>query len=91
MQQLWQDDCGGVITAEYLLLGSILTVGTISGMTAMRDATVEEMKESGNTMRAVREHYTPAHISAPRMASAGNTNTSARVQSQSGCENGVCP
>ena len=59
MQQLWQDDCGGIITSEYLLLGSVMTVGTVSGMTAMRDATVDEMKETGNTMRAVREHYTP--------------------------------
>jgi hypothetical protein len=62
MQQLWQDDCGGIITSEYLLLGSILTLGTVSGMANLRDATVSEMSEMGGTMRAVREHYTPKDL-----------------------------
>jgi hypothetical protein len=91
MQQLWQDDCGGIITAEYLLLGSVLTVGTVSGMTAMRDATVEEMRESGNTVRAVREHYTPSDITNQRAAKQANaTKNNANFQGQY-CINGNCP
>lgn len=56
LNKFWSDDCGGIITAEYLLLGSILTLGTISGMMALRDATVAEMVGTGQAIRQVREH-----------------------------------
>jgi hypothetical protein len=90
-QQLWHDDCGGIITAEYLMLGSVLTIGTVSGMTAMRDATVEEMRESGNTMRPVREQYTPKNLTGQRATSNTNALNTTASQNQVGCVNGVCP
>ncbi len=56
--QLWQDETGAIIATEYLMLGSIVAAGGISGMVAMRYAIVDEFKEFGHTTREIRQNYT---------------------------------
>lgn len=57
VKRLWQDDAGAVITAEYLALGSIVALGGVSGLVAMRDASVAEMEEYGRSIRSVSQEY----------------------------------
>jgi len=56
-RKLWADDAGSVIATEYLALGSIVGLGTIAGLQAMRDATNDEMREYGNSVRSFHQHY----------------------------------
>jgi hypothetical protein len=70
VKRLWNDDCGGIISSEYLLVASILGLGTVSGLAALRDAQVEEMREMGNSMRAVREHFAPHELQKQQMPTA---------------------
>lgn len=53
LKRFWHDDAGGIISTEYFLLGSIVVMGSTAGMTALRDATVSEMKSLGNSIHAV--------------------------------------
>lgn len=62
VRRLWADDRGSVIAAEYLALGGIVALGTTAGMQAMRDATVDEMKEYGQTVRTVRQQAQPVRV-----------------------------
>ena len=39
----WTDQRGGLISAEYLLLGTLLTIGLIIGVHAVRVALVEKI------------------------------------------------
>ena len=39
--RLWKED-DGVLSFEWTVLSSLLTVGVVSGVTAVRDATVDE-------------------------------------------------
>ncbi len=57
--KLWQCDGGSVLSTEYMLLGSVAALGSVTGLVAMRDATVNEMKEMGSTVREIRQHYMP--------------------------------
>ncbi len=58
LRKLWNDDQGALLTSEYLMLGGVVVLGSAGGLAAMRDATVEEMKEMGHSVRAVRQYYT---------------------------------
>jgi hypothetical protein len=60
LNRLWADDCGAVLTLEYLTLGSVVAMGSAAGLASMKDAMVDECKEFG---RAV--HETNAAYRAP--------------------------
>jgi hypothetical protein len=55
--RLWNDDCGAVLTAEYLALGSVVVLGGVGGLVALRDGVNGEMKEYGNSVRSMRQSY----------------------------------
>lgn len=60
LKKFWADEYGGVIAAEYLMLGTLVAVGSASGLVTMRDSMNAECQEFGNTVREVRQQNTPA-------------------------------
>jgi hypothetical protein len=42
---LWNDESGSLLSSEYILLGSILTLGLIVGITAARDSIITELED----------------------------------------------
>jgi hypothetical protein len=72
LRRLWQDDDGSVIATEYLILGAIVALGSVSGLAAMRDATVSEMEEHANAVRAVRQTYQYSGQQSPLASRAGS-------------------
>jgi hypothetical protein len=73
LARLWDDDRGALIATEYLMLGSILTLGTASGLTAMRNATVNEMVEFGNAVQSISQEYRMAGMSNGFASRAGSS------------------
>ncbi len=71
--QLWKDESGSVIATEYLMLGSIVALGSASGMGAMRDAMVDEYKEYGQSVRELRQSYSTPTLKGGN-ATVGGTN-----------------
>jgi hypothetical protein len=57
LTRLWADDCGAIISTEYLMLGTVVSLGGAAGLAEMRDSMNAEYKEFGNTIRDVRTHY----------------------------------
>lgn len=53
--RLWADDRGSIIATEYLALGGLVAIGSTAGLEAIRDATVDEMREYGHSVRAIRQ------------------------------------
>ncbi len=43
LAKFWQDDSGALLSSEYLILGTILTVGLIVGISAAQVAINEEL------------------------------------------------
>jgi Flp pilus assembly pilin Flp len=40
---LWQDRMGGLVAAEYLLLGTLLTIGLLVGIHAVQEALLTKL------------------------------------------------
>jgi hypothetical protein len=77
--QLWNDDEGALVTTEYLALGSVVALGGVAGMAALRDATVAEMQDYGNSIRQMRQTY-----SVPGFQGAGASKAGSAAVDQGG-------
>lgn len=57
LNKLWQDDSGAVLSAEYLILGSVVVLGGVGGLMAMSESVNSEMGEFGKSVRQIRQSY----------------------------------
>ncbi|MCL4201537.1 MAG: hypothetical protein KJ000_03530 [Pirellulaceae bacterium] len=44
-KRFWQDDAGTLLTSEYLILGTLLTLGIVVGVSATRTTLVSEYED----------------------------------------------
>jgi Flp pilus assembly pilin Flp len=44
MRKLFRDEHGGLIAAEYLLLGTLLTIGLIVGISSVQGALIDQLE-----------------------------------------------
>ena len=44
-KQLFRDESGVILSSEYLVLGALLTLGLVVGMSAARDTLVSELED----------------------------------------------
>ena len=56
-KQMWTQD-EGVLSFEWVLLLTLLTIGVVSGIAAARDAIVDEMGDVAQAMLALDQSYT---------------------------------
>ena len=45
MERLWRDEAGALMSTEYLLLGSVLTIGLIVGISATQVSILSELED----------------------------------------------
>ena len=57
MRNLWNDEFGGLLSAEWVFIFSILTCGVVVGMTAIRDALVNELNDISHAIGSVDQTY----------------------------------
>ena len=75
--RLWHED-EGVLTFEWVLLVTLLTIGVISGLAAARDAVIDELGDVAQAMMALDQSYT---IDFPLAISVHTTTTSSASDS----------
>ena len=56
LQRLWHEQ-DGVLSFEWTLLTSLLTVGVVSGIASVRDAAIDEMGDLAQAMIALDQSY----------------------------------
>jgi hypothetical protein len=61
--KLWNDDAGAIIAAEYLFVVTILVIGTIVGLAAVREAINNELTEVANALLALSQGYVISGVS----------------------------
>lgn len=54
--RMWRED-DGVLSFEWTVLTSLLTVGVVSGIAAVRDATIDEMGDLAQAMVSLDQSY----------------------------------
>ena len=58
--QIWKED-EGVLTFEWILLVTLLTIGIVSGLTTARDAIIDELGDVAEAMLSTDQSYTIDH------------------------------
>jgi hypothetical protein len=57
LRKLWADEAGFVISAELVLVATILVIGLIVGMVSVRNQVVEEMVDVGQAIGNLSQSY----------------------------------
>jgi hypothetical protein len=55
--RLWSDDCGALVAAEWVFVGTILVLGVITGLVAVRQAVNSELTEFAQAVTALNQSY----------------------------------
>jgi hypothetical protein len=57
MLKLWNDDSGYIVTLEMMFIVTILVLGIISGLVAVRQAMLSELIETAQAIMALNQSY----------------------------------
>ena len=58
MNQLWKDDAAFVVSADLVLISSILVLGLLVGLVSLRDQIVQELADVGLAVGLLNQSYT---------------------------------
>ena len=62
MRRLWSDEAGFVVSAELVLVATIVVIGMIVGLTSLRNQVVEELVDVGQAIGSMSQSYAFAGI-----------------------------
>jgi Flp pilus assembly pilin Flp len=57
LKRLWSEQDGAIVSAEIVLVMSILVIGLIAGLTSLRDAVVEELADVGGAIGSLNQSF----------------------------------
>src|SRR5438445_90021 len=57
MLKLWKDDCGALIATEWVFVATILVLGSITGLVAVRQAVITELTDVANALLSLQQTY----------------------------------
>jgi Flp pilus assembly pilin Flp len=73
MKNLWNDEAGAIISAELVLVATILVIGMIVGLTSLRDAVVTELNDVGEAIASLNQTYYFGGVTGHSSATNGST------------------
>lgn len=71
LKSLWFDEAGAIIAAEFILLATLLVIGVIVGLTALRDSIVLELGDVGQAIGNTNQSFGITGTSSPTAFTAG--------------------
>jgi Flp pilus assembly pilin Flp len=71
-QRLWNDDQGALIATEWVFVATILILGIITGLIAVRQAVISELTEFANAVMALDQSFSFAGQSNCLSSTAGS-------------------
>jgi hypothetical protein len=88
---LWQDEAGFIVSAELVMLGTVLVVGLIAGMACIQDAVIGEYTEVAGALRGLDQSYSASGMHGCWNPCCGFTSwTAGSAYYQHGMEREVC-
>ena len=79
LRALWRDEVGFIVSAELILIATILVIGLIVGLSEVQHAVVSELNDVGDSIGALNQGFLFAGLSAKK----GNGVTSAYLHGSS--------
>ena len=75
LQSLWNDDQGFIVSAELVLIATILVIGVLVGLTTMRDQVVQELGDMASAVGALNQSYSFGAVTVAGFTVAGSQYT----------------
>lgn len=72
LHRLWADENGFVISSELVLVGTLLVLGMIVGLTELRNQVVQELADLAVAIGRVSQTYTYSTVTGHTAATAGS-------------------
>ena len=72
VRKLWSDDAGALIAVEWVFVATILVLGIITGLVAVRQAAISELTEFAQAVMALSQSYSFAGQSNCLASTAGS-------------------
>ena len=97
--KLWKDDCGALIATEWVFVATILVLGIITGLVAVRSAVINELDDFANALLALNQSYSFSGQSNCQSSTAGSSfadlgpeciNTARTPATPGGCDSDPC-
>jgi Flp pilus assembly pilin Flp len=85
MKKLWNDEVGAVVSAELVLVITILGIGMITGLSSLRDGVITELADVGAAIGSVNQSYSVSGVTAHSSLTGG----SVYADSVDFCDNGT--
>ncbi len=77
MLKLWNDDCGILIQVELIFVLTILVIGTVTGLVALRQAVITELSETANAIMSLNQSFSFSGQSNCESSTAGSAASDA--------------
>ena len=93
LSRLINEDAGFIISAELVLVATILVIGMIVGLSEIQHAVVQELNDVADAIGAINQSYSYSGFSAKKTnggALKSFTNGSAFVDLADDCDNNQC-
>jgi len=72
LHRLWTDENGFVISSELVLVGTLLVLGMIVGLTELRNQVVQELADLAVAIGRISQTYTFSEVTGHTAATAGS-------------------
>jgi Flp pilus assembly pilin Flp len=71
IRRLWKEEAGAIVSAEIMLIASILVIGVIVGLKSVRDSVVTELADVAQALANVDQSYSYSATSGHHAFTAG--------------------
>ncbi len=75
LSKLWNDDCGALIATEWVFVVTVMVIGIITGLVAVRQAVIVELTEVAQAIMALNQSYSFSGQSNCESSTAGSAAT----------------
>src|SRR5262245_45405381 len=72
MASLWKDEAGFIVSAELVLLATIVVIGMIVGLSSVRDATITALSDVGGSLSNLAQSFRLGGTAGPGSNSMGS-------------------
>ena len=72
LRKLWNDEAGAVLSAELVMVATILVIGMTVGLSAVRNSVVTELADLGQAISNIDQSYSYSNVTGHHSASAGS-------------------
>ena len=72
LRKLWSDEAGAIVSAEIVLVATILVIGMVVGLKSVRDAVVTELADVAQAIANIDQSYSFSGVTGHGAATAGS-------------------